>query len=122
MKKYEELNVKQQSYIDFATKIFPSIAKSGVITRKEIKVIKETLRNKKKAGESITVITSTKWLKKDYTIKAGTFVFPAQGIDPSKIATTANVNGVNIRTATHNVEDDKQFFKAALSPETTNAV
>lgn len=118
MKKYEELSPKQKSYIDFAITVFPNIAKSGVITRKEIKVIKENLKQKKAAGEN-TVVSSTKWLKKEYTIKAGSFVFPAQGIDPSKIATTANVNGVNVRTATHNLEEDKQFFKAALSADTT---
>jgi hypothetical protein len=124
MKKYEELNSKQQSYIDFATQMFPNAAKSGVITRKEIKVIKETLRNKKKAGETVSIISSTKWLKKDYTIKAGSYVFPAKGIDPSKIANTANVNGVNVRTATNNVEQDKEFFKSAISSQarTTNAV
>jgi hypothetical protein len=121
MKKYEELSPKQQSYIDFAITVFPSVAKSGVITRKEIKVIKEALKKKKAAGENIIAVSSTKWLKKEYTIKAGSFVFPAQGIDPSKIATTANVNGVNVRTATHNVEQDKEFFKAALSPESTSA-
>ena len=119
MKKYEELNTKQQGYINFAITVFPNIAKSGVITRKEIKVIKEALKKKKAAGDNVVAVSSTKWLKKEYTIKAGSFVFPAQGIDPSKIATTANVNGVNVRTATHNVEEDKQFFKAALSADST---